>query len=301
MVHFCKLPLAGPFCFSIILYNEPPSGSMNITTNEYINAKINGIKSYRFKALQSVSRHSFATCFRISRLTLAATSPGLPCRALWGGTKNLRRTVPLGRRGFDSSVDDFLKVFCLTKRRKFVICALSSAIMWFVIPHRGSYAKMGCPGENIKGFGGVEVFHEDAYRRDFWLRMLGCQIVWRSPKVEILRFREPFVYQRKRLPLCQLCPVAKVCQLISILCSPTEFFFEPWHISTAHCTITVTQGTCHCLSLVPSFAKVAPGVFRSFSPSRRGNWPKVLWKRTVLWVRHSTVEDKYDISFVDAV
>lgn len=77
MVHFCKLPLAGPFCFSIILYNEPPSGSMKITTNEYINAKIKGIKSYRFKAFQD------------TRLPHASGYPGSPllplrlgCRAV---------------------------------------------------------------------------------------------------------------------------------------------------------------------------------------------------------------------------
>ena len=168
--------------------------------------------------------------------------------------------------------------------------------MWFVIPHRGSYAKMGCPGENIKGFGGVQVFHEDAYRRDFWLRMLGCQIVWRSPKVEILQFREPPVYQRKRLPLCQLCPVAKVCQLISILCSSyalrSFWLFLSLDILAQH-----TAGTCHRLSLVPSL-KFLQGSSEASLRAEEATGTKVLWKRTVgLTVRHSTVEDKHDISF----
>lgn len=46
------------------------------------------------------------------------------------------------------------------------------------------------------------------------------------------------------------------------------FFFYLDILSTALCALSQS----HCRDLSSLVAKVAPGVFRSFSPSRRGNW-----------------------------
>lgn len=58
-----------------------------------------------------------------------------------------------------------------------------------------------------------------------------------------------------------------------------------------------TAGTCHRLSL-----KLLQGSSEASLRAAEATGTLVLWKRTVgLTVRHSTVEDEHDISFVDTV